>query len=129
MDYIRKLIPKDKFDDSHIGELETISVEGAEPILSALLEWIQDINWPVASALIDVLPRFEKQLIPHIIHVFHSDDGEWESWTLVLVSNFSKNAVEQLLPEIRRIIQSPTANETDSGVPDYAYEIINQFNL
>ena len=66
MEKIFDLVPKDKFDVSGIEKLRRIGIEEAEPILGSLLEWVQDLNWPVAQELIKVLPRFHRQLIPHI---------------------------------------------------------------
>jgi len=49
---IFELIPKDKFDTSGIYALYKIAPDEVEPILASLLEWIQDLNWPVAQELI-----------------------------------------------------------------------------
>ena len=78
MDEVFHLIPKDKFDISFIDELKTINVNTVDPILGDLLEWLQDINWPVAKELVDILPRFHQKLVPHIQMVFNSNDDIWK---------------------------------------------------
>ena len=53
---IRTLIPKDKFDLRNISRIRKLDFLTLEPIIPELLEWIQDINWPVARYL---PPRLE----------------------------------------------------------------------
>ena len=124
MNYINDLIPKDKFDTSGISLLTTIDVDEAEPILGVLLEWIQDINWPVAKELLNVLPRFHSGLIPHIKAVLNSDDDIWKCWVLVMLKNFPPETVSILSTEIKRIADSPTQTEILEGANEYAKELL-----
>ena len=130
MNNIFDLIPKDKFDDSNIEILKTIDTEKAEPILSYLLEWIKDINWPVAQILInDVLPRFHANLIPHIQAVFNSDDDIWKCWVLCLIEKFPAKTMKCLLSDIKRISDNPTAGEIEEEANIYAAKVIQMFKL
>ena len=124
-----ELVPKDKFDCSCIERLKSVDIKEVEPILDALLEWIQDINWPVAKELIKVLPRFHKALIPHIKTIFNSNDDQWECWTLCLLRDFPADTVKYLSSEIKRIAEYPTKEELSAEANEYALEIIQQFNL
>ena len=47
-----RLIPQNKFDTSTIKQLERIKTEQISTISMQLLEWIADMNWPVAQELI-----------------------------------------------------------------------------
>ena len=80
----RALVPKDKCDGSHIEELKRLSDGEIEPILSRLLAWIQDINWPVAADLLPVLAQRQTALLPlirEILRVEETDDV-WKYWIL-----------------------------------------------
>ncbi|WP_253896093.1 DUF5071 domain-containing protein [Solibacillus sp. R5-41] len=74
------------------------------PLLPQLLEWIQDMNWPVAEPVLEVLLQYPTKLIPHVEEVLLGNDDMWIYWCLVKVfpalPDFSKqvlvNAVEQL---------------------------------
>jgi hypothetical protein len=123
------LIPKDKYDNSGIEMLKTIVVDEAEPILRELLEWIQDINWPVARELMDVLPRFHNCLIQHIKAVFNSDDEEWKCWVLYLLNKFPVETIEILKYDIKRMAESPTENEKSSKVNSYAFDVMRTLNI
>lgn len=71
---LESLVPKSKYDDSCIELLKAIDVDEVTPILPNLLIWIQDMNWPVAQKIIEVLPRFHAGLVPVIHEVFIGDD-------------------------------------------------------
>jgi hypothetical protein len=129
MDDIHKLIPKDKFDTSGIETLKKIEVNKVVPILGALLEWIQDINWPIATELIKILPRFHLQLMPHIHAVFESDDDIWKCWILDMLKRFPPETIGLLSVDIRRIAFSPTESEALEEADQYARNIVVQFQL
>ena len=123
------LVPKNKTDISGIEELSRIKAEKAEPILGLLLEWIKDLNWPAARELIKVLPRFHRQLVPHIKTVLHSDDDIWKSWVLLMLQDFPPETVSLLSDDIRRIAYSPAETEVLEETHEYAQEILTQFQL
>ena len=129
MDSITGLIPKDKFDTSKIESLSTIRIEAAEPILGALLEWMQDINWPAAQSLMDVLPRFHLGLVPHIQAVFRSNDDIWKCWVLLLLKKFPSETVAMLSEDIKRIALLPTQAEVSEEADAYAQEVMVMFGL
>lgn len=45
---LRDLIPKNKFDDGNIVELDGLTDEELKPIVYDLLMWLQDYNWPIS---------------------------------------------------------------------------------
>lgn len=129
MDNLLKLIPKDKFDVSGIEQLKAINVEEIEPILWELLKWIQDINWPIARELIEILPRFHFQLIPYIKTVFDTDDSIWKCWVLWLIEKFPEETIKILASDIRRIAYNPTIGERNEETNLYALDVISKFEL
>lgn len=71
-------ISKDYWD----GAAETVIRLGyprVKSILSGLLEWIQDINWPGAGEIAVFLLEIGDPMIPYVKDVLnqHSDDEEW----------------------------------------------------
>lgn len=124
---IIRLIPIDKFDTSVINELKSIEVSRVIPILPDLLEWIQDLNWPVARELIEILPRFHAELVLHIVDVFQSDDDIWKCWTLDLIKKFPVESIKILMPEIKRMVEFPSGHEMLEGVTEKAQEFIVAF--
>ena len=51
----QKLIPKDKFDLDAAKRLSLATPEQVSAVATPLLEWIADMNWPVALEIIHVL--------------------------------------------------------------------------
>ena len=62
----QNLIPKDKFDLDAAKRLSLATPEQVSVVATSLLEWIADMNWPVALELIHILPQFYKELLPSI---------------------------------------------------------------
>jgi len=61
---IRKLIPKHKDDQEVIENLRKLSFEEIKPIIPDLLEWLQDMNWPIARPVTEILKPFSEQIVP-----------------------------------------------------------------
>ena len=126
---IYSLVPRHKFDNSNIELLKIVGIKEATPIMGELLEWLQDINWPVAKELMDVLPRFHFELVPHIKEVLSSNDDIWKCWTLCLLEKFPKETVILLADDIKRIVNKPTHGELEEETHVYAQEVIARFEL
>jgi len=47
-----------------------------------LLEWLQDMNWPIAQDMEDLIADYEEYLVPHIRAVFKTSDGSWKYFLL-----------------------------------------------
>lgn len=121
---IREFIPKHKDDHLAIEALRNLSFEEIKPIIPDLLEWLQDINWPIAGPIADILKPFSDQLVPDIIKILQTNDGIWKLWILkTLVRN---NKDETLLNELKRISMSPTKDEIEGEVDIEASEILNE---
>ena len=85
MSYIQKLIPSNKFDDSHINELKQLSHDEIRPILPNLLEWIQDYNWPIAKQILSILLQHEDDVTPLVLEILQkSTDSMWKYWLMNL---------------------------------------------
>lgn len=62
---IKELIPKHKDDQKVIAGLKKLSFDELKPIIPELLEWMQDMNWPIA----DILKAFADRMIPELYYI------------------------------------------------------------
>ncbi|MDH3234095.1 MAG: DUF5071 domain-containing protein [Alphaproteobacteria bacterium] len=62
-------VPKDKFDEAAVERAERLGYPGLNPILPALLEWVQDPTWPVAIELMPLLAKAGPEIAPHLITI------------------------------------------------------------
>ncbi|AEW03054.1 hypothetical protein A4D02_03400 [Niastella koreensis] len=83
---IRKLIPQHKDDQKVIESLKQLSFEEIKPIIPDLLEWLQDINWPIAGPVADILEPFSDSIVPDIIKILRTNDGLWKLWILTTLA-------------------------------------------
>ncbi|RFM35149.1 DUF5071 domain-containing protein [Chitinophaga silvisoli] len=120
---IQDLIPAHKGDDRGIERLKKLSFEEIQPIVPELLEWLQDVNWPIASDIADVLHPFVNRMVPEIIDIMKTNDGIWKYWILCTFGRDFKHPV--LLQEIERIVRFPTEDEIAEEVNIIALEIMN----
>lgn len=122
-----RLIPQNKFDTSTIKQLERIKTEQISTISMQLLEWIADMNWPVAQELIKVLPRFHKELMIDIKYILSDkvDDSIWKYWIIYsLLPLFPPDSQTVFLPYIQRLAAMAASNEDEKDLIDAAKTFI-----
>ena len=119
---IKGLIPKHKFDQETVEKLEKLSFEQLKPIIPELLEWLQDMNWPIARPVADILEPHIDKIVPEIIKIFKTDDGMWKYWVIIFVRNTTNPL---LLNEIERIAKFPSRDEIEDEVNFLAIAILN----
>lgn len=97
------MIVQDKFDVAAVEQLRQASAVDVLPLLPQMLEWTQDLNWPVAQPMIEVLLQYPTEITPYVEAVLLGSDEEWITNCLTVIVPklpfFSKlvlaNAVEQ----------------------------------
>ena len=122
-----RLIPQNKFDTSTIKQLERIKTEQISTISMQLLEWIADMNWPVAQELIKVLPRCHKELMIDIKYILSDkvDDSIWKYWIInSLLPLFPPDSQTVFLPYIQRLAAMAASNEDEKDPIDAAKTFI-----
>lgn len=127
---IKSLVPKDKYDISVISGLKKLSDTETEPIIPGLLEWIKDMNWPVAEDIAEILSAHSKVTAPFIPELLRPEqtDDIWKfdiiTYLLKRNSSFSENAL--IIAEAERIASSPTKGEqleeVDTAAKSYLCE-------
>ncbi|NOU98648.1 DUF5071 domain-containing protein [Paenibacillus planticolens] len=70
-------------------------------ILSGLLEWIMDMNWPGAIKISELLFSIKEPLIPFIREALKTNDAIWQYWIIeCILKNWSEDLVRQLDEEL-----------------------------
>ena len=85
MKNIKTLLPKDKFDDSNLEKIKLLDDSDLSQIVSELLTWTQDANWPVFPKIVEIIVARQDLFISEISKVFQTDDWIWKYWILMNV--------------------------------------------
>lgn len=109
---LRSCVPQDKFDLAAIARARVAGFPAINPILPELLKWLQDINWPVADQMVELLSGSDSEIVPHIRGVLLSDDAVWKYWVLSrLCSRIAPAVLAQLIPDITRLADQPSEHD------------------
>ena len=114
----------DKYDIANAEAIVALDFSAVEPLVPFLLEWVQDINWPVARVLCPFLASIGVPLAPHIRRILQTSDDTWKYSLLVGVVAESTSLATELDPELQRLIWFATPGEREEGLNTYASEII-----
>ncbi len=85
MKNIKTLLPKDKFDDSNLEKIKLLNDSDLSQIVSELLTWTQDANWPIFPKIVEIIVARQDLFISEISKVFQTDDWIWKYWILMNV--------------------------------------------
>ena len=127
----QKLIPKDKFDLDAAKRLSLATPEQVSAVATPLLEWIADMNWPVALEIIHVLPKFHKELLPSIepILLNRENDIIWKYWIISqLLIQFPKESLLTLLPIIQEYADLIPHNEDEGDLKEVSLDFLAWYN-
>ena len=72
---MNQLIPKHKFDLEAVEKLNEYSINEIRPIVPALLEWMQDPNWPVFFPIRLYFEKHVNEIQNEILHIFKTNDN------------------------------------------------------
>ena len=91
------------------------------------MEWIQDMNWPVASFVSDYLTTISEHIQKEILEIITGDDIMWTYWCLGVVCYNSTDKLDKaVLTEIERIANEPTAFEIENEVNEQAIDVLKK---
>ncbi len=126
MEQVEDLVPKNKFDFSGIEKLRMLSDKEIAPILPGLLEWMKDMNWPVAKEMPGLLSEHQRMITPYIIEVLQPEQLEcdWKNFIICdLLPMLDKQHLLMIKPCLERIAKNPTqgeiVEETDIEAKDF----------
>jgi hypothetical protein len=120
-------VPRDKHDDESANRAIGAGYPAVEPVLSYLLEWIQDMNWPVAQTLAPFLATIGTPLVPYIKKVFETDDEIWKYWIMGEIFLESPEVAEEFRDELKRIAYAPTQSEITEELPERALDVLQHY--
>ena len=105
--------------------------EQVSAVATPLLEWIADMNWPVALEIIHVLPKFHKELLPSIepILLNRENDIIWKYWIISqLLIQFPKESLLTLLPIIQEYANLIPHNEDEEDLKEVSLDFLAWYN-
>ena len=122
------LLPVSKFDTAKAEELVTLGFPEVEPVLPQILEWLQDLNWPVAAIFRPFLVRVGQPIAPFIRDILSGSDDGWKYCVLNGLVGESAELAHALRPELKRLAANPTQGELTEEVNHVAIEILSQID-
>ena len=120
------LLPCDKIETEKAEAIVALGFPAVAPVLPMLVEWMQDINWPVAQTLQPFLARIGAPLAPHIRRVLETNDEIWKYWVVRCVVGESADLAQALKPELQRLVSAPTLGEAEEEVDQMARAILEK---
>lgn len=125
MESFKDLLPRHKTDDDRVEMIKKMDRDKILPLLPSLLEWIQDMNWPVAPSILKLLLTFPEEIVPHVQDVLSSDDDNWKWFILhFLVIELPVDSRVQFKEYLTRVAETPTQNELAEKLDEIAKEIL-----
>jgi|GEM_PF-926259 len=122
------LLPRSKTDDAALKRLHQLPEAELLPLLPELLEWLEDLNWPVAGPVWDFLRPYVAYLEPAIVEVLMGYDNEWKRHLLRLVEDANLPTLSSPLRELtERIAYQPTASEKAEETDEAARDLLSKY--
>lgn len=116
-DDLMALLPRSKHDFDHCQLLINLGYPAVKPILPHLLEWIQDVNWPIARVILPFLISLGSTCRDEINAVLESNDGMWKYWVIsALIDSMEAREAMVFVPVLRRLAISPTTDDQENEV-------------
>ena len=115
MKNIKILLPKDKFDDSNLEKIKLLNDSDLSQIVSELLTWTQDANWPVFPKIVEIIVARQDLFISEISKVFQTDDLIWKYWILTNIcpklSLENKDFLKKDFDNMAKVLSTNTEEE------------------
>jgi hypothetical protein len=105
----------------------SLDSRNVEPVLREILEWTQDLNWPVAQIFVPFLVAIGSSASEQVRDVLNGDDSTWKYSLLAGVVVNSPSLAKSLGPELNRLSVRPTTSEREEGVGEIASQILQSF--
>ena len=119
------IVPHDKFDYATCKKLHAASDAQIKPYLPELLEWLQDMNWPVAAKVLSRIQSMDADLTDPVRKILTGTDSIWKYWILVsLLPQTHKSVVIALTPELQNLAANATKDEQAEEVDVEARKLL-----
>jgi hypothetical protein len=118
-------LPRNKHDVDKVEEIKKLDKNILVSLLPELLVFTQDMNWPVAPGILEILLTFPKEIVPHVHAVLSSDDDNWKWFILhFLVIELPLESRVQFKEYLTRVAETPTEVELAEELDEIAKEIL-----
>lgn len=125
MEEFEVFLPRNKHDIDKVEEIKNLDRNILVSLLPDLLVFTQDMNWPVAPGILEILLTFPKEIVPHVHAVLSSDDDNWKWFILhFLVIELPLESREQFKEYLTRVAETPTEVELAEELDEMAKEIL-----
>ncbi|MEJ7849222.1 MAG: DUF5071 domain-containing protein [Pyrinomonadaceae bacterium] len=121
------LVPIDKHDHEAAERAIVAGYPAIESSLPRLLEWIQDMNWPVAQTLAPFLASIGEPLIPHLEVIFETEDEIWKAWIISRIVGESLPLAVHFRYYLEKLVDQETKDEDDEWVRDNARDVLEKY--
>ncbi|MCA9216626.1 MAG: DUF5071 domain-containing protein [Planctomycetales bacterium] len=105
------LLIRSKFAVDRADRLIEMGYPRVAPYIPNMMEWIQDMNWPVAQKLAPFLASLGQAIVPEIQKVLDGDDMIWKYWCISLIRDLDSGSAEVFRSELERLVSNPTDSE------------------
>ncbi len=119
------IVPNDKFGFDTCENLARASDAQVNVHMLDLLEWLADMNWPVAAPVLERLKTMGDDLIEPVRTILNGHDLIWKYWMLAaLLPATQPSIIGALKPEIRRFIDNPSPKDIEEELHIVARECL-----
>ncbi|MBS4209513.1 DUF5071 domain-containing protein [Bacillus sp. FJAT-50079] len=130
MNASKDCLPRNKHDFIRVYQLKSIKRSGLIHLLPGLMEWIKDMNWPIAKEVAELLLTFPNELVPLLKTVLATNDDVWKYWCLeCLVKKLPVELQMQLKDELVRLAKEPKEGEKLEELDETAMEILRMIEM
>ena len=121
------IVPASKIDLDACENLARASDDEVIKNISELLQWVQDINWPVAPLICKRLESLGGSLVAPVKNILNGEDDIWKYWVISsLLSEVPSTVVRELRSELEVIAENPSRGEKAEGVNVVAKELLDK---
>ncbi|MGE7841653.1 DUF5071 domain-containing protein [Lysinibacillus sp. NPDC093712] len=123
-------LPRNVYDVEKVPEIKKLDRDTQTSLLPDLLVFTQDMNWPVAPGILEILLTFPEEIVPHVQDVLSSNDDNWK-WFLLhfLVINLPVESKVQFKDYLSKVAENPTKMELAEELDEIAKGILATLSL
>lgn len=120
-------LPRDKHDFKRTNQLYSLDPSILVSIIPSLVEWLQDMNWPISKEIANLLLEYPEDTIPYIKDVLNTNDDIWKEWCLrYFVMKLPSDLIKEFTPQLIRMATTPTEGELLEEVNETAQMILSK---
>ena len=122
------MILKNKHDIDICQKLSNFTDEEIDDNLFRLLEWTQDVNWPVAECISNRIAKLNtNNLINSLETILKGNDSLWKcSILLLLLPKMNHTMLKKLIPTLKLITKNPSIDDIDNDIPEIVNVVLSK---